>query len=195
MNIKTEYVNTPGGSAPIHRANYAGNAANAQSTPNESTPTEFLSSFPGDAPGDDAKTVVLPSAGSLINRINKLCVGWVVAIKGPVQGKSFALHLGQNHVGSESRNDIVISKADDPGISGYNHVNIEYDQKVNKYFISRGNEGHSLAYINGERLSGGQEQELSRGDFIELSEQTILRFLPFCDEQFNWSSTEPKQEK
>lgn len=123
-----------------------------------------------------------------------ICVGWVVAILGPLKGKSFPLHMGQNHLGNEIRNDIIISKSIDDGISTFNHINIEYDHIENAYYVSRGNEGHSLAYINGKRLSGGQEKQLKHGDSIKLSKKTTIRFIPFCDSTFNWEEPENKSE-
>ena len=110
------------------------------------------------------------------------CVGWVVAISGPMKGRSYVLHAGQNHIGRDAGNAVTLP--DDPGISRKAHIIITYDHRHNRYRVFLGSEGRGLADVNGEPLE--MPRTLEHGDEILLSDATTLRFIPLCSDSFKW---------
>jgi len=109
-------------------------------------------------------------------------VGWLVAVSGPMKGKSFPLGPGQNQVGREASNRVCLPE--DPGISRRGHVVITYDPRRNRFSARPGTEGSGIADLNDELLE--IPTTLAHGDKLRLSEETTLRFIPFCDADFSW---------
>lgn len=110
------------------------------------------------------------------------CVGWVVVISGPMKGRSFELQAGQNHIGRDSSNSIVL--AQDPGVSRRSHVIITYYHRHNMFNVCRGTEGRGTADLNNQPLE--MPTQLNAGDEILLTDDTTLRFVPLCGENFKW---------
>jgi pSer/pThr/pTyr-binding forkhead associated (FHA) protein len=112
----------------------------------------------------------------------RLLVGWLVIIEGPGIGEDLKIVVGQNSIGRDGTNLISINFGDN-AISRERHAYIIYDPKFHK-FIFRNGEGQNLSYVNDEGVYS--PIELKYGDIIELG-NTKLRFIPFCDNNFNWS--------
>ena len=45
-----------------------------------------------------------------------------------------------------------------------------------------------LTYLNNDELTG--YEPIKRGDILRVSEQTSLRFIPFCNDSFYWDYPE-----
>lgn len=110
------------------------------------------------------------------------CVGWIAVISGPMKGRTFELQAGQNHIGRDSSNNIILSQ--DPGISRKSHVIITYYHRHNMFNVCRGTEGRGTADLNNQPLE--MPTQLHSGDEILLTDDTTLRFVPLCCENFKW---------
>jgi hypothetical protein len=107
-------------------------------------------------------------------------VGWLVCTDGPDEGRDYQLRSGRNAIGRSRQMEVCV--AGDDTISRENHAALAYDQKANEFTLIPG-EGRELVYLNGEALY--QPSTLQHHDEIEMGE-TILRFVPLCDEEFEW---------
>ncbi len=110
-------------------------------------------------------------------------VGWLAAISGPMKGQSFNLGVGQNSIGRDNTNRVCLK--DDPGISRKGHLVITYDPRRNRFSARPGTEGSGITDLNDELLE--MPTTLKRGDTFRLSDDTQMRFIPLCDEEFTWS--------
>lgn len=110
-------------------------------------------------------------------------VGWLVCIKGKEKGKDYRIRYGQNEIGRADERHIVV-RGDDT-ISREPHAWINYDHRTNQFTLGRGG-GVNNTYLNGENLL--QPMRLKAWDRIELSDETMLLFLPLCGEQFRWET-------
>lgn len=109
-------------------------------------------------------------------------VGWLVAISGPMQGTSFPLLIGNNHVGRGKKNSIIL--ADDPGISEDSQIIVTYVKTKGDFYILASMQGTQTTLLNDEPLL--TPQQLKARDIITLSDFTRLCFIPFCDKEFQW---------
>lgn len=121
----------------------------------------------------------------LFSEKNERCVGWLLAVSGPMEGKSFPLVEGRNSVGRNPGNKVVL--ATDDGISRNSQVFVVYDPEENVYMVTPG-DGSAIARLNGKRLD--MAAALALGDMITLSKRTVLRFIPACDDVFRWNTEE-----
>lgn len=110
------------------------------------------------------------------------CVGWLVAVSGPMKGRAFQLRLGMNHIGRGAGNTICL--AEDNGISRDAQAVVTYDRRRNQFFASPGMNCSQTSELNGGLLLA--PSALSSGDTLQLSDDTTLRFVAFCDAQFHW---------
>lgn len=111
-------------------------------------------------------------------------VGWLVATKGPDKGRDFRITAEKNFIGRSEAMDISISG--DDSISRESHAVISYNPKNNSFRLYPG-ESKSLVYLNDEEVI--TPEQLKAHDLIELGE-TTLRFIPLCDENFQWNREE-----
>lgn len=133
---------------------------------------------------DGAQTVLFrPSGASSIESASSPTVGWLVVVSGPGKGTSLNISYGLQKIGRDPGQHIALSFGDEK-ISRQHHAALEYDPKLRKFFLSK---GENLVYLNGERVGAGSECELKAGDQLEMGE-TILRFIPFCGPDFDWHS-------
>lgn len=107
-------------------------------------------------------------------------VGWLVCTRGKLQGKSFELKEGMNHIGRAVDMDIPLVY--DTAVTKHRHVTIVFDARNMKYMVLSGG-SKNLVYINGNPLL--ETVELHIYDRI-LVGNTELMFVPLCSEQFNW---------
>lgn len=108
-------------------------------------------------------------------------VGWLVVTGGPGRGASITLKEGLMQIG---RNDDQAIQLDfgDTGISRSNHAVIAYDPEDRKCYLGHGGKAN-LVRLNGKPVLS--TVPLSGGDLIRISE-TSIRFVPFCDDSFDW---------
>ncbi|WP_170341639.1 FHA domain-containing protein [Ruegeria arenilitoris] len=108
-------------------------------------------------------------------------VGWLAVTSGPGRGSSITLTEGLMQIG---RNDDQAIQLDfgDTGISRSNHAVIAYDPEDRKCYLGHGGKAN-LVRLNGKPVLS--TVPLSSGDLIRISE-TSLRFVAFCDENFDW---------
>ena len=137
--------------------------------------------------GIDLKAAPAPEGNEtmLYSEKNERCVGWLLAVSGPMEGKSFPLAEGRNSVGRNPGNKVVL--ATDDGISRNSQVFVVYDPEENVYMVTPG-DGSAIARLNGKRLD--MAAGLKHGDMITLSKKTVLRFIPACDDMFRWNTEE-----
>ncbi len=100
-----------------------------------------------------------------------------------MKGMSFSLGVGQNKIGRDASNRICLK--DDNGISRNGHLVITYDPRRNRFSARPGSEGSGITDLNDELLE--MPSALKRGDILRLTDDTSLRFIPMCDEEFTWS--------
>ena len=109
-------------------------------------------------------------------------VGWLVVVEGPGKGKSVNLGYGRNTVGRDKNNRSAIPFGDQE-ISRNNHAIITFDHKGNKFYIQQGESKNPIRVSNEIVL---EPRELFGGETIELSDVTVLKFVPLCGESFSW---------
>ena len=112
-------------------------------------------------------------------------VGWIVCVKGPYYGQSFALHSGRNKMGRSQ--DFDVRLLNDESVSRSCVAVIMFDAKASTFSIISG-DSDSLCYVNGEALY--ERKVLVGYEQIELgdSERNMFVFVPLCGEQFSWIS-------
>jgi len=128
---------------------------------------------------DNNETIIINSSNQ--DNPKRLLVGWLVVIEGPGKGEDLKVFIGQNSIGRNATNTICINFGDNT-ISREKHAYIIYDPKFHKFMFKNG-EGQNLSYLNEEGVYS--PLVLKHGDIIELG-NTKLRFVQFCDENFNW---------
>ncbi len=137
----------------------------------------------------DPKTTIVGGAPldgnttGALSRMQDPVVGWLVIIGGPGQGEVLTLGYGRNTVG---RGETARIRMDfgDRDISRGNHCIIDYEPRERAFSIQHG-AGVNFTYLAGKALH--ERQGLSSGDIIEIG-STVLRFVPFCSDQWDWKS-------
>lgn len=112
-------------------------------------------------------------------------VGWLIIIEGPGKGRSLKLGYGANSIGRGETNRISLNFGDDQ-ISRDQHSTVTYDPRGKKFYVQQGS-GTNLTYLNDQPVL--TPTELSARNDITLG-NTVVRFIPFCGEDFDWQSTE-----
>ncbi|MCK0141497.1 FHA domain-containing protein [Aliiroseovarius sp. F20344] len=114
---------------------------------------------------------------------NTFPVGWLVITDGPGRGTSFSLVEGLAQIG---RNDDQAVQLDfgDNGISRAGHAVVAYNSEDQTCYLGHGGKANLVRLNGGPVLS---TVPLSTGDKIRISD-TTLRFVSFCDENFDWQN-------
>ncbi|WEK53124.1 MAG: FHA domain-containing protein [Candidatus Cohnella colombiensis] len=107
-------------------------------------------------------------------------VGWLVCVEGADRGKDYRIRAERNFIGRSPSMDICI--VNDQTVSRENHGIVSYNPKNNQFKVIPG-EGRGIVYLNNEEVVTATD--LKANDIIELG-QTKLKFVPFCDDQFQW---------
>lgn len=113
-------------------------------------------------------------------------VGWLVVVDGPGAGSSLRLGSGQNSLGRGQEARVKLDFGDSQ-ISRSTHALVSYDPKGNRFYVQQGT-GTNLTYLNGEPVLA--PTPLPSGSELVLGE-TTLRFVAFCDNDFNWTDRNP----
>lgn len=106
-------------------------------------------------------------------------VGWLICVKGECQGRSFEICSGNNTLGRNSDNDIVI---DDSTVSREQAIIIFEPRKQN--FFLKPKDNSQFMYTNDEEIA--DRIQLTPYMHIEIGEKTEFIFVPFCGENFSW---------
>ncbi len=112
-------------------------------------------------------------------------VGWLVCIEGPDKGRDFGLHGAKSTIGRRGDSAVCLT---DPKISrnGYPALVVYDDRKLHRFYLVSGNaSSHNLVELNGEMLLG--QSILNPYDEIQI-EDSVMVFVPFCGEDFNWKA-------
>ena len=114
-------------------------------------------------------------------------VGWLVAVKGPSRGRDYRITSERNYIGRSETMDISISG--DDMISRENHAIINFEPRKSTFYLLPG-DSKRLTYLNEEVVLA--PELLKSYDRIEVGE-TLLVFVPFCGEAFQWKKEENKE--
>lgn len=107
-------------------------------------------------------------------------VGWLVCIQGGNFGESFCIYSGNNSIGRNNSNRIVVDK--DMSISREKHSSLVYEPKKRNFFIQPGS-GRGITYLNEEDVF--ETKKLTANDIIEIGNSKLM-FIPLCSEKFSW---------
>lgn len=105
-------------------------------------------------------------------------VGWLVCVSGRHLGESFCIYTGNNSIGRNDSNKIVLNK--DMAISREKHTSIFFEPREKNFYIQQTNE---LTYLNGTYVSSNIE--LKKWDQIDIGDSKFL-IVPLCGEEFDW---------
>ena len=134
--------------------------------------------------GSDVTRLVRPSSRKSESDYDPV-VGWLVVIQGPGKGDSVSLGYGRNSIGRDKSNRSAIPYGDQ-SISRNNHATLTFDHKGSKFYIQQGES------VNPIRVSDQivlEPRELFGGETIELSDTTVLKFVPLCGSDFSWEDS------
>jgi hypothetical protein len=115
-----------------------------------------------------------------------LPVGWLVVVEGPGVGNVAILETGVNILGRSAESQVPLDFGD-RHISREDHVRVSYNRKTRRFRIVPGK--GTETWIRGNELVD-EARDLAHGDLITIG-TTVLRFIPFCDERFDWLETDP----
>ena len=108
-------------------------------------------------------------------------VGWLVATKGPYEGRSFEVHHGNTTIG-RTIGDILLTL--DSSITGDRHAEITYDVRHCRYFLVARNARNNI-YVDDNIVINGSNVELKPYSEVDLGDSSF-RFVPFCTDAFKW---------
>ena len=113
-------------------------------------------------------------------------VGWLVCVEGTNKGRDYRLHTDLNKLGRAPNMDVCIEG--DETISRENHCQIAFSPRNNTFSVIPG-DGRNLIYLNGQDVLSAML--LTAYDRLDLGE-TVLLFLPFCTDRFDWEPNPAK---
>ena len=103
-----------------------------------------------------------------------------------MQGESFTLYEGINHIGRAPHMDVALFR--EPTVSRENHAIITYHNDTNR-FVLEVNPGDVASILyNNTLVKKSFSQTISAHDTLTLGECQLC-FIPFCDEHFNWEES------
>lgn len=115
--------------------------------------------------------------------IDVTLAGWLVVVSGPGRGSALVVRRGLNKLGRDPASDIALTFGDET-ISSFDHCRVIYDPRKREFSAQNG-DGRNLTYVDEELAI--ERRLLKRGASIAVG-NTVLRFVPFCDESFDWSA-------
>ncbi len=147
--------------------------------------------FPAAEPEDDGATVAYFSQpgeadqmkmSSQSSSAGNPVVGWLVCTSGINFGKCYSLFSGKNFIGRSPQHDVYLQG--DNAVSRDIHAIVTFEPRHSQFYAQPG-DSHALFYVNDEVVLG--TIKLNDRDQITLG-NTVLRFVPFCDDRFSWES-------
>ncbi len=136
------------------------------------------------AQDDDEKTISYRPNGISLEPV----VGWLVCTEGAHLGEDFRLKTGKNFIGRSANMDAALTK--DKSVSRDKHAIVLYEPKTHIFLVQPG-EARELCYLNDQVVLSAQE--IKRNDVITVGDSKLM-FFPCCDDTFNWSMTEKKED-
>lgn len=115
--------------------------------------------------------------------------GWLVCISGEMQGESFTLYEGVNHIGRAPHMDVALFR--EPTVSRENHAIITYQEDDNCFSLSVEPDTVAPVLYNNVLVKKSLSQTMCARDILTLGECQLC-FVPFCNEQFNWTDSTEK---
>jgi hypothetical protein len=115
-------------------------------------------------------------------------VGWVVVIKGYGLGRSVSLGTGINSIGRDPGERVPLPFGDTL-ISARDHAKIIYDEDERAFYAAPGS-AKNITRVNGTILANAVP--LENHALVQLSKATHLRFVAFCNAEFDWSDLDRK---
>lgn len=116
-------------------------------------------------------------------------VGWIVITDGPGRGESFALLNGMSQIGRGADQEVQLDFGD-TSISRSNHAAIAFDPEERTFFLGHGGKSNLVRLNNKPVLS---TEQIATHDLIKIGE-TTLRFVAFCDADFDWATNDIKED-
>ncbi|MEM1066406.1 MAG: FHA domain-containing protein [Pseudomonadota bacterium] len=116
-------------------------------------------------------------------------IGWIVVVDGPGCGNSFALSGGLSTIGRGEDQTVALAFGD-TAISRDNHAAVAYEAETGAFLLGHGGKAN-LVRLNGKPLVS--TEQIENGAEIQIGE-TTLRFVAFCDAEFNWNKLSKKDE-
>ncbi len=114
-----------------------------------------------------------------------LPAGWLVVVEGPGVGHVATIQTGTNVLGRGPTSHIVLDLGDDQ-IAREDHVRLVYNRLARTFHVAPGRGPET--WLKGSLVM--QAERLERGDLVTVG-ATVLRFVPFCDDSFDWTSENP----
>lgn len=109
--------------------------------------------------------------------------GWLVVIAGPGTGHAASIGAGMNSVGRSSDERVSLPFGDTL-ISATDHVRIIYDDETRSFLIVPGT-GKNVTRMNGQIVA--VPMPLENYTTLQLSKVTRVRFVAFCNTDFDWT--------
>ena len=109
--------------------------------------------------------------------------GWLVVVQGPGLGNMATIGAGMNVIG-RSEDERVSLPFGDALISSRDHVRIIYDDETRSFMIVPGS-GKNISRLNGQIIA--VPMVLENYAVIQLSKLTKVRFVAFCNSDFDWA--------
>lgn len=110
-------------------------------------------------------------------------IGWLVCIKGFMQGQDYRLLNGFNRIGVQPTDDIVVF--DDQIREESSVCSVVCDGKSGNVFLVP--EGRVPVYLNGQEIQDAKP--VSSGDRIQIYETEYILML-FCPDMYRWGFDE-----
>lgn len=139
------------------------------------------------APGSSLNAPTVKASGN--DAMGDPVAGWLVVVSGPGQGNFLKLGYGQNSVGRNASERVPLDFGDSQ-VSRTSHFMVTYDPRGRKFYIQPGS-GTNLTYLNDEPTPLLQPMVLAPFSHVALGD-TVLRFVPFCGEDFSWDEVKGK---
>lgn len=139
----------------------------------------------GTVPQPEASWEADPRQNEIVEPTSKKKItGWLVCIKGELEGTVYELKSGRNTIGGTQAQDIVLAE-DDQVARGCQMV-VTYDPEA-RSFVANAGTTRELSYLNGQVVLFNQE--MHNRDILQVGGETLL-FIPLCGEDFAWDETQ-----
>ncbi|MGF1527150.1 MAG: FHA domain-containing protein, partial [Candidatus Competibacterales bacterium] len=123
-----------------------------------------------------------PSTAAAVPPPMDFPAGWLAVVEGPGRGAVLGLSSGPNTIGRDFESRVRIDFGDHD-IALQDHALILYDPQQRSFRLTRG-EGKRPVTVDDVPLT--RAIPLRGGEFITLG-RTTLRFIPLCDDRFDWA--------
>lgn len=127
---------------------------------------------------------VLQQSEAVQQKPKRKITGWLVCIKGELEGAVYELKSGKNTIGGDSKLDIVL--AEDKQVARGCQMVVTYDPET-RSFVANAGTSRELSYLNGQVVLFNQAMQ--NRDILQIGGETLL-FIPLCGEDFAWENPE-----